>query len=350
MAGFETQLDECRNQVAQAREALLRFKDMIASGPDDTQACPAAGEGAEMLQELSSRQAEILMELDKIANQLSDDFSMICARTRFERMVAMISTRLSQVIYASRLKETFLKGALSELITQSDQMADLIQGHRDIVGALNKDFPAIARSADQENLALEVEHQHVMRALDSMDRACVELENKIVIRASGGDQAHLAEELAEKRREHSALEEKNNAFTVRRAELQMRAKAAQQWAVVLKEHADTQRVLMRKLEADIRYRMVLSEAFYQASTYEPLISDTEKVSDIGADTLAEYYPLNAARPTTPTSARMADMLGAYGDPALFAKLVRDQKDMTDAVFKERVARIMEKKAAAVADG
>jgi len=350
MADFDAQVRESQEQVAAAQakisELTSRVEDMgvrIKTGDDiSVDIENATLDDVHVHTDLMNANiAELIMGLDDVTSEFSQDFDEMRTKTGWESFVGIFSRGKSESLREERIRGANIDDKLQDLIGKSDTIVKLLENQ---LAVLNDQKTKVETnlSGTLDDREVTVGELETLRAdIMAMDPKIIELENKISVEQDAAARTKLESELAALNAQYNEMVQQEQVKLAKSQTLERYIEKGKSWVDSLQNQAATQMVLINKLQTDTKQRVVLYDALTKSLKTAQQQDVAHRINEIGVETDKEAQAAMAAIGTA-TNQRMAEMMEAHEDHMVFARTVLEQKAKADERFARRFSEIVEK--------
>lgn len=349
MADFETQIRESQAQVAEAQGKIAEMTSRIEAArtkmsTGDDIAVDIENASLEDVhahtEAMNANIAELIMGLDDVTSQFSQEFNEMRTKTGWESFVGIFSKGKSESLRQERMRTASVDDKLQDLISKSDTIVTLLQGQLAVLEEQKQKVEGNLTATLDEREATVAELEQVRTEVQAMDPDIITLENKISVEQDAAARTKLETELAEMNTRYNQLVQDEQVKLAKSQTLERYIEKGKSWVDSLQNQAATQMVLINKLQTDTKQRVVLYDALTKSLKTAQQQDVAHRINEIGVETDKEAQTAMAAIGSA-TNTRMAEMMEAHGDHMVFAREVLEQKAKADARFMRRFEKIVE---------
>lgn len=350
MSDFNAQINESRAKVAEAQSKIEQVSSKIA----DAHAKMKTGadisidiENASLddvhahTDAMNANIAELIMGLDDVTSQFSQDFDEMRTKTTTEKLIGIFSRGKSESMRQERMRTASIDDKLQDLIAKSDTIVALLDGQLAVLNDQKTKVEANLVGTLDEREAIVGELEALRADILAMDPSIIELENKISVEQDAAARTKLESDLATMNAEYNDKIQNEQVMLANSQTLERYIEKGKTWVDSLQNQAATQMVLINKLKTDTKQRVVLYDALTKSLKTAQQQDVAHRINEIGVETDKEAQAAMAAIGSA-TNARMADMLESHEDHMVFARDVLEQKAKADERFARRFEKIVEK--------
>ena len=349
MSRFETQIENSKNEVAEAQTKIAELTSKIeaarmkmSKGTDITIDIENASlDDVHAHSELMNANiAELIMGLDDVTAGFSKDFDAMRSKTGWEGFIGIFSKNRSESMRQERMRVATIDDKLQDLIGKSNVITKLLS---DQLNTLN-----IHKERVETNLTATLEEREAAVSLLedtkaellALDPQTIELENKISMEQDAKKRTKLESELAALNSQFNELAQLEQVKLAESQTLERYIEKGKSWVDSLQNQAATQMVLINKLQTDTKQRVVLYDALTKSLKTAQQQEVAHQINEIGVATDQEAQAAMAAIGSA-TNTRMAEMMETHEEHMVFARKVLEEKAKADERFARRFEKIVE---------
>ncbi len=350
MSDFNAQIKESRAKVAEAQSKIEQVSSKIA----DAHAKLKTGDDISIdienaslddvhahTESMNANIAELIMGLDDVTSQFSQDFDEMRTKTTTEKLIGIFSRGKSESMRQERMRTASIDDKLQDLIAKSDTIVALLDGQLAVLNDQKTKVEGNLIETLDEREMLVGELEALRADILAMDPKIIEIENKISVEQDAAERTKLETQLAELNAEYNEKVQNEQVMLANSQTLERYIEKGKTWVDSLQNQAATQMVLINKLKTDTKQRVVLYDALTKSLKTAQQQDVAHRINEIGVETDKEAQAAMAAIGSA-TNARMADMLESHEDHMVFARDVLEQKAKADERFARRFEKIVEK--------
>lgn len=350
MSDFNAQIKESRAKVAEAQSKIEQVSSKIA----DAHAKLKTGDDISIdienaslddvhahTESMNANIAELIMGLDDVTSQFSQDFDEMRTKTTTEKLIGIFSRGKSESMRQERMRTASIDDKLQDLIAKSDTIVALLDGQLAVLNDQKTKVEGNLIGTLDEREAIVGELEALRDDILAMDPKIIDVENKISVEQDAAERTKLETQLAELNAEYNEKVQSEQVMLANSQTLERYIEKGKTWVDSLQNQAATQMVLINKLKTDTKQRVVLYDALTKSLKTAQQQDVAHRINEIGVETDKEAQAAMAAIGSA-TNARMADMLESHEDHMVFARDVLEQKAKADERFARRFEKIVEK--------
>jgi len=350
MSEFETQMRASQAQVAEAQSRISELtskidaaKTKLANGEDiaiDIENASLDDVHAHT-EVMNANIAELIMGLDDVTSEFSQDFQDMRSKTGWESFVGIFSSGKSESLRQERMRTANIDDKLQDLIGKSDTIVQLLEGQLNVLNEhKGKVETNLTETLDEREMTVG-ELETLKAEILGMDPKIIELENKISVEQDAAERTKLETQLADLNQKYNEMVQQEQVQLAKSQTLERYIEKGKSWVDSLQNQAATQMVLINKLQTDTKQRVVLYDALTKSLKTAQQQDVAHRINEIGVQTDKEAQAAMAAIGTA-TNQRMAEMMESHEDHMVFARTVLEQKAKADERFARRFQEIVEK--------
>ena len=350
MSSFETQIEKSKQEVAEAQSKIAELSSRI----DNARAKMSQGTDITLDIEnaslddvhahsdlMNANIAELIMGLDDVTAGFSKDFDGMRSRTGWEKFVGFFSTARAESLRSERIRAASIQDKLQDLISKSNTIQAMLQEQLNELGFhKNKVEANLEKTLAEREAALTI-LEEIKGDILAIDPEIIELEGKLAVETKPKERSQLEAKLAKVNSRHNELIQLEQVKLAESQTLERYTEKGKTWVDSLQNQIATQMVLVNKLETDTKNRVVLYDGLVTSLKTAQQQDVAHRINEIGVETDKQAQVAMAGIGAA-TNNKMADMLEAAPDHALFARKVLEEKAKADERFARRFEAIVEK--------
>ncbi len=267
MQGFDLVIEQAKETIKEAEVRMARvsraFTEVdVASGRNlavEIENATLAGVQADN-ETMNASLAEIIINLDELTADLSEQFHALREKTGWEAVVGIFSASRAESLRAARIREASIETDLQDLISKSDTIFSILRPQLERLQAQKNQVESALKPTLAEHAQTVADLDGMRGELKALDPKINELENQISVEQDAARQTRLQTQLAELNAQRNALVQMERVKLARSQTLEPYIEKGKTWVENLQHQAGTETVLINKLQTDTKQRVVLYDA------------------------------------------------------------------------------------------
>lgn len=350
MSKFETQIEQSKQEVAEAQAKISALSSQIESarqkmemGTDITIDIENASldDVHAHADAMNGNIAELILGLDDVTTGFSKDFDKMRDHTAWEKIVGVFSKERAKSLRSERIRTASIEDKLQDLISKSNTIQTMLQGQLDQLKMHKEQVQTNLEVTLNNREAAITSLEQIKVDLAALDPQIIELENKLSVETDPKKRSQLESQLAKINATHNELAQEEQVKLAESQTLERYIEKGKTWVDSLQNQAATQMVLINKLQIDTKNRVILYDALSKSLKTAQQQDVAHKINEIGVATDKEAQVAMSAIGAA-TNNKMAEMMEAHDDHIIFARKVLEEKAKADERFARRFEKIIEK--------
>jgi hypothetical protein len=253
-----------------------------------------------------------IIGLDEISGKFGSQFASMQERTGFETFVGLFSKNSSEEMRTERIKKADISENLQDLITQSDQVVEILtESEKILISEMDAGSINLTKTV---NLRKEVVDAHldIQGQVENLIDEVIKLEAKIEQELDPKARTAMEQELVKINSSYNEAKREEQVMLAKSQTLENYVQKNQMHMESLEKSLSAQQVLINKIKIDTAQRTVLYEQYQQTLKISAQQQIAHKINEIGTET-DEAIQKGMAQAGHAAQNQVIDMLEDHND-------------------------------------